>query len=420
MCENFQLVELRTSYPGTAGTAGCHIFAEAKNIAWCLAGAGAEARFGGRMQELAPAIAELEKRPDLNLDVALVVGRLACVALCISAVMTGNSLLAWFAVPVLLWTLLVVWGQRVVFLENLNSLPRIAPASDAGPPSGLFPAVSVISPARNEEKGIEPALRSLALQDYPRLEVLAIDDHSTDTTPVILQRLEEELSRVRVLHPPALPAGWAGKPHACWVGFLQSDPAAEWLLFTDARVVFHPHAVRMAVTHAEAERLDFLSGIFRFDGETIAEGLLAAAQSRSLVATARNFRGGLPDVPVGIGAFTLIRRRLYSASGGHSIFRHHPMEDLMLAKLAKYHGAKMSAAIASDLISLRRYHGFADIRKRMPLNLQRGACGRILNLVNRIGIELLLYVSPCCLAVAGLARLMAWHRWEPAFLTFSL
>jgi cellulose synthase/poly-beta-1,6-N-acetylglucosamine synthase-like glycosyltransferase len=142
------------------------------------------------MQELAPAIAELEKRPDLNLDVALVVGRLACVALCISAVMTGNSLLAWFAVPVLLWTLLVVWGQRVVFLENLNSLPRIAPASDAGPPSGLFPAVSVISPARNEEKGIEPALRSLALQDYPRLEFLAIDDHSTDTTPVILQRLE--------------------------------------------------------------------------------------------------------------------------------------------------------------------------------------------------------------------------------------
>jgi hypothetical protein len=89
------------------------------------------------MQELAPAIAELEKRPDLNLDVALVVGRLACVALCISAVMTGNSLLAWFAVPVLLWTLLVVWGQRVVFLENLNSLPRIAPASDAGPPSGV-------------------------------------------------------------------------------------------------------------------------------------------------------------------------------------------------------------------------------------------------------------------------------------------
>ena len=126
MCENSQLVELqgvRIRVP--PATEGCHIFVEAQNVAWCLAGA--EPRFGGHIQRLAPAIAELEKRPDLNLYGALVVGRLACVALCVSAAVTGSSLLAWFSVPVLLWTLLVVWGQRVVFLENLNSLPRIAP-----------------------------------------------------------------------------------------------------------------------------------------------------------------------------------------------------------------------------------------------------------------------------------------------------
>lgn len=362
----------------------------------------------------------MENPFDLGLPPALVASRFVCAALCICAVATGSRLLAWLSVPVLLWALVVVWGRHVLFLESLHALPWLRPGAASNQCAERLPGVSVIAPARNEEMGIEAAMRSLALLDYPSFEVLAIDDHSTDATPEILRRLAAEFSRVRVIHAPALPDGWAGKPHASWCGFRQADPATEWLLFTDARVVFHPDAVRQVVAHALAEGLDFLSCILRFDGATVAEGLLAASQNRALVTASRNFRGGDPKVPFALGAFTLIRRSLYAATGGHSVFRSHPIEDFMLARLAKRSGARISVAIACDLVSLRRYHGFADMRRRIPRGLRAAASDRIPNLVDRIGIETILNAAPFCLALAGLARLWASHRWEPVFLLFSL
>ena len=340
--------------------------------------------------------------------------------LCVSAVVTGSKLLAWLSVPILFWTLLVLWGTRVAFLQNLASLPRLRPIAASDQCSAQLPGVSVISPARNEELGVEPAVRSLMLQDYPALEVLVIDDHSTDATPAILERLASQSSRLRVLRPPDLPAGWAGKPYASWFAFLNSDPANKWLLFTDARVLFHPGAVCAAIAYAETEQLDFLSCIFRFEGEGLAEGLIAATQSRFVVLGSRKFRGGDPDLPVGIGAFTLIRRSLYSDSGGHSVFRTSPVEDFMLAKLAKHHGAKMSVALAPQLISLRRYHGLPDICRRIPRGLRIAASDQPLSLVRRVALELIVYVAPFCLALAGLVRLLTSHRLDSAFLMFTL
>src|SRR5438309_2764680 len=103
------------------------------------------------------------------------------------------------------------------------------------PPEGGWPALAVIFAARNEAAGVEQATRSLLAQDYPELEVIAVDDRSTDDTGAILDAIAAEDPRLRVVHVRDLPAGWLGKNHA-----LQSaagETRADWLLFTDADVV---------------------------------------------------------------------------------------------------------------------------------------------------------------------------------------
>jgi glycosyltransferase involved in cell wall biosynthesis len=248
--------------------------------------------------------------------------------------------------------------------------------------------------------GIESAARALAAIDYPALEVLIVDDHSTDDTPAILQRLARELPRLRVLSAPYVPPGWTGKIHASWFAVTQGDPAARWLLFTDARVKFHPASVARAVALAEAKRLGFLSCIIRFEGVGVAEELIAIQQNRGLLTSARRFGGGPPVAPFGLGAFSMIRRDVYVRCGGHSAAPDHPLEDFMLAKSAHDCGAATSAAIASDLVALRRYQGFGDMRRRIVRTFRLAAGDSVPDLLNRSSMELLLTVLPP-LVVAG-------------------
>jgi hypothetical protein len=191
-------------------------------------------------------------------------------------------------------------------------------------------------------------------------------------------------------------------------------------LFTDVPVIFSRNAVSRAVSHAEATRLGFLSCIFRFDGENLAEELIAIIENRGLVTSSRAFGGGPPAVPFGVGAFMLIRRDVYAASGGHSLFPSHPVEDFMLAKTAHRCGATTSAAIASELLSMRHYNGFADMRQRIVRGLRVAASDSVVDLVNRICLDLLLSVLPLPLAIGGLLRLGVTRGWQPALAMISL
>jgi hypothetical protein len=268
--------------------------------------------------------------------------------------------------------------------------------------------------------GIESAVRALAAIDYPGLEILIIDDHSSDATPRILQRLACEFPHLRVLAAPDVPDGWGGKTNACWFGFLQSHPGSRWLLFTDARVIFNRNAVSRAVAHAEATRSGFLSCTLCFEGKNLAEELTAIIQSRGVVMRTRAFGGGAPALPFGVGAFMLIRRDVYVACGGHSLFPNDPREDFMLAISAHRCGATPSVAIASELLSIRRYHGFADIRRRNVRALRLSVSDRVGEMLNRISLELLLGVLPLPLAIGGLLRLGATRGLQPALGVISL
>jgi glycosyltransferase involved in cell wall biosynthesis len=304
--------------------------------------------------------------------------------------------------PALLLVFTVVWGLNAVYTRSLNHHTWLTPESGEGEGLDRFPSVSVISAARNEAVGIEAAVRSLAALDYPAVEILVVDDHSTDGTPQILQRLGRELPKVRALEAPALGRGWTGKNWAAWSGYRQASPSAEWLLFVDARVTFHPKALTRSVGYAEKTGLDFLSCVFLSKYGSLTEELLGPLQIRMMMEALPVRRPERP--PVGIGAFMLIRRRAYEASGGHSANPANALDDTMLAVSTERCGGKCGLAIAPRLLQLRRYHGYRDMRTRVVRAMRLGCSDLIANQANQIALDLLLYVIPVPLLFWGILR----------------
>ena len=143
---------------------------------------------------------------------------------------------------------MIVFNSRRALV--LAAMPAIEASHDD------MPTLSIVVPACNEEDTIERGMNSLLALDYPHLEIIAVNDRSTDRTGAILDRLALSDPRLRVLHVETLPAGWLGKNHAMHSG--SQAAKGKWLLFTDADVVFAPDALRRTVAFAERECLDHL------------------------------------------------------------------------------------------------------------------------------------------------------------------
>src|SRR5580700_10112448 len=153
--------------------------------------------------------------------------------------------------------LALAWFSRIV--DAAIGMPSVAdiskPEWDRNPPNN--PRVSIIVPARNEERDIESSLRTLLALDYDNYEVIAVNDRSTDRTGEIMETVAQSAAargRMRVIHHRELPAGWLGKTHAMWTA--ANAATGDWLLFTDADVLFKPDSVRRALAYAESERAD--------------------------------------------------------------------------------------------------------------------------------------------------------------------
>ncbi|HEX6818017.1 MAG TPA: glycosyltransferase [Ktedonobacterales bacterium] len=223
-----------------------------------------------------------------------------------------------------------------------------------------LPRLSVIVPARNEEHGVRAAVQSMLRADYPNLEVIAVDDRSIDRTGEILAALEREHTsehpgRLRVMTIHELPNGWLGKNHALWVG--ARSATGDWLLFTDADVVFEATCFRRAVAYSERERLDHL---------TLSPRLLARGYWLNAFIDFFNYAFTVfqrPDlannpksnVAIGVGAFNLIRRVAYEAIGTHAAISLRPDDDMRLAKRVKRRGLRQRVLNGADLLSVDWY-----------------------------------------------------------------
>jgi hypothetical protein len=244
-------------------------------------------------------------------------------------------------------------GITALCLRNL-AVFRLAPAASANPPP-----VSVLIPARNEAAEIEAAVRAACAQTAPRVEVVVLDDGSTDDTPGILARLARELPRLRVVVGEALPPGWAGKAWACWQ--LASRHARhEWILFVDADVRLAPDAAGRALAAARAEGVDFVSAFPRQVLGSVGEALLVPLIYLVLLAYLPMWlvrRHPMPSLSAGCGQFMLVRRDAYLAADGHRAIRSTLHDGLMLARRMKAAGSAISLFDGRDVARCRMYVG---------------------------------------------------------------
>ena len=250
--------------------------------------------------------------------------------------------------PVFYWVtgilLALIWAGRL--RDAVTGMPSVAdvcrPEYDCVPQvNGVVPRVSIVVPARNEQARVEEALTSLLRLDYPQYEVLAMDDRSTDATGEIMDRMAATHGgkpALKVIHISDLPDGWLGKPHAMWTAAQQAT--GNWILFTDADVVFRPDCLRRAIAYAEKSRADHLVVFPGYRVHSVGEGMMLAGFSLLFVFGHRPWKVADPKAQdfMGLGPFNLIRRSAYEAIGTFQALRMEVIEDMKLGKLAKQHG----------------------------------------------------------------------------------
>jgi cellulose synthase/poly-beta-1,6-N-acetylglucosamine synthase-like glycosyltransferase len=224
------------------------------------------------------------------------------------------------------------------------------------------PALSIILAARDEERSVNESVVSMLAQDYSgMLEVIGVNDRSTDRTAEILEELvAKHPDRLRVSNVDSLPEGWLGKTHALHTGAARAT--GEWLLFTDADVIFSTDSAEKAVRYAISSGLDHLT----LPPEIVCRSVLlrsfVAAFTLVFEMTQRPWRVGDPQAQehVGVGAFNLIRKDAYERSGTHRAIRMRPDDDMKLAKLLKRHGFRQGVAYGAGLISVEWHQTLPD------------------------------------------------------------
>jgi chlorobactene glucosyltransferase len=244
-------------------------------------------------------------------------------------------------------------------INNLRLFQRPAAHTPLAVAGG--PLVSVLVPARNEERSIGRCVESLARQDYPHLEILVLDDQSEDGTAALVEELARRYPAVRLLQGQPLPANWHGKAYAC--AQLARAARGEWLLFVDADTVHAPQTVSTALAAALEQHADLLTMMPQVLEESVGEALLlplipltfGAFLPMGLLADRR-----YPLVAGALGPFLLFRRESYERVGGHEATRRDIVEDMKLARLVKQQRGKLVWIDGTALTQVRFYHNLGE------------------------------------------------------------
>ncbi|HEY7480014.1 MAG TPA: glycosyltransferase family 2 protein [Gemmatimonadales bacterium] len=265
--------------------------------------------------------------------------------------------------PALPWVL--PFASLVPLASNRPNLSDFSPASG--------PLVSVIVPARNESATIETVMRSVLASTYQALELVVVDDRSTDDTAAIVQRIATEDGRVRLVRGGPLPESWYGKPWACLQGYRAAQ--GNLLLFTDADTRHQPELLGRAVAALQQERADLLTVAPRQLSVTFWERLvmpqiwllLALRYHPARVNRARKERDVIAN-----GQFILVTRESYQAVGTHEEVGHEVAEDLALAQAFHRAGRRIRFVFAERLMETRMYQGLYHLVEGWSKNMYLG------------------------------------------------
>ena len=276
-----------------------------------------------------------------------------------------------------------------------------------GEPVSL-PSVSVLIPARNEENSIADALRSVVANPAVVLEVVVLDDASTDRTGAIVDDIAALDPRVRLIHGPPLPLGWNGKQHACFV--LAQAARYDHLCFVDADVRLAPDALARMLTSMERTGTALLSGFPRQITITALERLLIPMIHFVLLGflPIPGLRRTVnPAFAAGCGQLMLARRDAYQRAGGHASIRESMHDGLRLPRAFREAGQKTDIFDATDVASVRMYSSARQTWYGLAKNAVEGLAAP-----QRLPVFTLLLaggqVLPFILAIAGIGGVVTW------------
>ncbi len=272
---------------------------------------------------------------------------------------------------VLLSTVVCLCIAAVFFIMNILNVMYVKKV-DLYPDSAECPLVSVIVPARNEERNIRTCVVSLLGQDYSPFEIIVVNDHSEDSTGKILAELQEKNPHLRVLDCAALPPGWTGKNWACDEGYRQAQ--GELIVFTDADTQHAPQFLRKAASAILQEQADLLTVIPRFSTVSLAEKAIMPVLiwlAYSVFPFALMNRNRLRIVSYSNGAFLMFRRDAYQKIGGHAAIRDNVIDDLTLGRRIRQSGQRCVVVNGAAALECRMYTCMQEIYSGFAKNLFR-------------------------------------------------
>jgi len=257
-----------------------------------------------------------------------------------------------------------------------------------------LPKVSVVIPARNEERNVEHALQSVLGLDYPGLEIVVANDRSTDGTGDILKKLVKGDHRLTLLNIESLPEGWLGKTHALHMGAQQAQ--GEFILFTDADIVFHPFALRKAMSHVQANQLDHLTIVPADTMPGFFLRVLSATFGIFMFIIFQPWKAKNPRSRkyMGIGAFNLIRTSVYKTIGGHEAIALRPDDDLKFGKLVKRNGYRQDVLNGKGMVAVEWYRTVPELIHGLMKNMFAGMEYRVSFVVLATLASLLIHLWP--------------------------
>ncbi|MEO6330754.1 MAG: glycosyltransferase family 2 protein [Ginsengibacter sp.] len=287
----------------------------------------------------------------------------------------------------LYWAFLSAWliinGSKIL---PLSSIPN--------PENKRVPSVVIIIAARNEEYALKQALVSVCTLDYSNYRVLVINDRSTDNSGHILKDLQAKYNNLSVMNINTLPQGWLGKNHALYMGFKCSDE--EYMLFTDADVLYHKDVLSKAMGYCLKNNLDHLTilpGITSpssiLNGVILTFIIILTAVQRPWAAKIKSSKASM-----GVGAFNLVARQAYKKAGTHTVIAMRPDDDLKLGAYIKASGGAADVLYGQKELQVEWYASVKDLISGLMKNVFSGFDYNIFKAIGgALGI-LLFFVLP--------------------------
>ena len=314
------------------------------------------------------------------------------------------------AALVYLLIVLAVWVRRVFWIRRFRKFnPPLHARQRSG---GAEEKITVIVPARDEEKNIANCLFHLFKQNHSDFEIVVVDDRSRDRTPHLLENFKA-LSPVpfKVIRIEKLPPGWTGKKHAMFAG--SKTASGDWLLFTDADTTHGTSSLRTALACAKENRIDFLTLAPETECRTFWEKTVQplAVSSLALWFDLSDVNASGSKKALANGQYILVKKNVYEAIGGNESVQSEVVEDVELAKKAKHAGFNVKFLNGTELYSTRMYSSLKEIQKGWTRIFTYLSNKDVSLILHKIFLILFFSILPFVLAALEIAWWCAHSAW---------